>query len=87
MRKTINTLKKRIAKKKPNRQIPRIPQEQEKYLRPEAKGKNRQINMTRPTNPTKILVITAKIRDTRVRILIDFGYLNNFVFFDFVKKV
>jgi hypothetical protein len=42
--------------------------------------------MTRLTNPIKMLVVTAKIRDTRARILIDSGYLSNFVFPDFIKK-
>jgi hypothetical protein len=31
-------------------------------------------------------MITAKIRDIKARILIDSGYLSNFVFLDFVKK-
>jgi hypothetical protein len=43
--------------------------------------------MARPINPIKALIITAKIRGTRARILINSGYLNNFVFSDFVKKV
>jgi hypothetical protein len=42
--------------------------------------------MAKLTNPIKALVITAKIRDIRARILIDFRYLSNFVFSDFVKK-
>jgi hypothetical protein len=42
--------------------------------------------MTRPINLTKTLMITAKIRDTRARILINSGYLSNFVFSDFVEK-
>jgi hypothetical protein len=42
--------------------------------------------MARPTNLTRALVITARIRDTKVRILINSGCLNNFVFSDFVKK-
>jgi hypothetical protein len=42
--------------------------------------------MAKPINLTRALVITAKIRDIRARILIDFGYLGNFVFFDFVEK-
>jgi hypothetical protein len=43
--------------------------------------------MTKPINLIKTLVITAKIRGIRARILIDFGYLGNFVFLNFVKKV
>jgi hypothetical protein len=43
--------------------------------------------MAKPTNPIKALVITAKIRNIRAKILIDSGYLGNFVSFDFVKKV
>jgi hypothetical protein len=31
-------------------------------------------------------MVTAKIRDTKIRILIDSGCLNNFVFPNFVKK-
>jgi hypothetical protein len=42
--------------------------------------------MIRPTNLIKALTVTAKIRDTRARILIDFEYLGNFVFSDFIKK-
>jgi hypothetical protein len=42
--------------------------------------------MAKPTNPIKALVITAKIRDIRARILIDSKYLSNFVFSNFVKK-
>jgi hypothetical protein len=42
--------------------------------------------MARLTNIIKTLVITAKIRDTRARILINSGCLNNFVFPNFVKK-
>jgi hypothetical protein len=42
--------------------------------------------MTRPTNPTRALMVTAKIRDTRTRILIDSEYLGNFISPDFVKK-
>jgi hypothetical protein len=87
MRETIDTLKEKIEKKEFNRKISRIPQKLEKYLRPKTKGKDRQINMARPINLIKALVITVKIRDTRVRILIDSGCLNNFVSFDFVKKV
>jgi hypothetical protein len=79
-------LRKKIEKKKSNRRIPRIPQELKKYLRPKTKRKDCQINMARPTNLTRALVITAKIRDTRVRILINSGYLSNFVSPDFVKK-
>jgi hypothetical protein len=43
--------------------------------------------MARPTNLTKALIVTAKIRDVKVRILIDSGYLGNFVFLDFIKKI
>jgi hypothetical protein len=42
--------------------------------------------MAKPTNLTRALVVTAKIRGTRARILINFGYLGNFVSPDFVKK-
>jgi hypothetical protein len=79
-------LKEKIEKKEPNRRIPRIPQKLEKYLKPETKGKDRQINMAKPINPIKALVVTAKIRDTRARILIDFRCLGNFVSLNFVKK-
>jgi hypothetical protein len=43
--------------------------------------------MARLTNLIRALIVTAKIRDTRVRILIDSECLGNFVFPDFVKKV
>jgi hypothetical protein len=43
--------------------------------------------MARPTNLIRTLIITAKIRDTKVRILIDSEYLDNFVSPDFVKKL
>jgi hypothetical protein len=82
----MNALKKKIKKKESNRRISRIFQELEEYLRPKTKEKDRQINMAKPTNLTKTLVITAKIRDIRARILIDSGCLGNFVFFNFVKK-
>jgi hypothetical protein len=82
----MNALKKEIEKKKPNRRIPRTSQELEKYLKPEVKEKDRQINMAKPTNPTKTLVITVKIRGTKARILIDSRCLDNFIFPDFVKK-
>jgi hypothetical protein len=82
----MDTLREGIAGKEPNRRISRIPQEQEEYLRPEAKRKDRQINMAKPTNLTKALIIMAKIRGTRARILINSGYLGNFMFPDFVKK-
>jgi hypothetical protein len=42
--------------------------------------------MAKPTNPTKALMVTAKIRGTRVRILIDFGCLGNFISPNFVGK-
>jgi hypothetical protein len=42
--------------------------------------------MIKSINLIKALVITVKIRDTRVRILIDSGCLSNFVCSDFVKK-
>jgi hypothetical protein len=42
--------------------------------------------MARITNLIKTLIVTAKIRGTRVRILIDSGCLSNFVSPDFVKK-
>jgi hypothetical protein len=84
--KIINTLKEEIEKKKPNRRIPRTSQKLKKYLRPGAKEKDRQINIAKPTNLTKTLIITAKIRDIRARILIDFRCLDNFVSPNFVKK-
>jgi hypothetical protein len=56
-------------------------------LRFRVKRKDRQINMIRPINLIRALVVTAKIRGTRARILIDSEYLSNFVFPDFVKKV
>jgi hypothetical protein len=82
----MNALKKKIEKKELNRQIFRISQELEENLRSRVKEKDRQINMAKLTNLIKALVITVKIRGTRARILIDFGYLGNFVFPDFVKK-
>jgi hypothetical protein len=42
--------------------------------------------MARPTNLIRTLIITAKIRGIKARILINSGYLGNFVFPDFVKK-
>jgi hypothetical protein len=42
--------------------------------------------MAKPINLIKALVITAKIRDIKIKILIDFGCLGNFVFPNFVKK-
>jgi hypothetical protein len=42
--------------------------------------------MAKPTNLIKMLVITAKIRGIKARILIDSECLSNFVFLDFVKK-
>jgi hypothetical protein len=42
--------------------------------------------MAKPINLIKALVVTAKIRGIKVRILIDFRCLDNFVFPDFVKK-
>jgi hypothetical protein len=42
--------------------------------------------MAKPTNPIRALVITAKIRDIKARILIDSEYLNNFIFSNFVEK-
>jgi hypothetical protein len=86
MGKIINILKEKIEKKKLNRRIFRISQELKKYLRPKIKKKDHQINMAKSTNLTKALIVTAKIRDTRARILINLGYLNNFVSSDFVKK-
>jgi hypothetical protein len=82
----MNVLKEEIEGKKPNRRILRISQELEKYLRPEAKGKDRQINMAKFTNPIRALIVTVKIRDIRARILIDSECLGNFVFPDFVEK-
>jgi hypothetical protein len=86
MRKIINALKKEIEGKEPNRRILRISKELKKYLRLRAKGKDCQINIARPTNLIRALVITAKIRDIKARILIDSGYLGNFMSFKFVKK-
>jgi hypothetical protein len=82
----MDILREKIEKKEFNRKIPRISQELKKYLRPGAKEKDRQINMARLTNPIKALIVTTKIRGTRVRILVDSGYLINFMFSDFVKK-
>jgi hypothetical protein len=42
--------------------------------------------MAKPINLTKTLIMTAKIRDIKVRILIDSEYLSNFISPDFVKK-
>jgi hypothetical protein len=42
--------------------------------------------MTKPINLIRALVIMAKIRDIKVRILIDFGCLGNFVFSNFIEK-
>jgi hypothetical protein len=42
--------------------------------------------MAKSINLTKALIVTAKIRGIRARILIDSGYLGNFVFSDFVEK-
>jgi hypothetical protein len=42
--------------------------------------------MARTANLTRALVVTAKIRGIKARILINFGCLGNFVFLDFVKK-
>jgi ABC-type molybdate transport system ATPase subunit len=82
----MNALKEKIEKKKFNRRISRISQELEESLRLKVKKKDRQINMAKPTNLTKTLMITAKIRGMRVKILIDFECLGNFMFPDFVKK-
>jgi hypothetical protein len=79
-------LKKEIEKKKSNRRISRTSQKLKKYLRLKAKRKDRQINMAKSTNLIRALIITAKIRDIKARILIDSGCLNNFIFSDFVKK-
>jgi hypothetical protein len=57
----MDTLKKEIERKESNRRISRISQELEKHLRPKAKEKDRQINMAKPINPTRALIITAKI--------------------------
>jgi len=86
MGKIMNALKEKIEEKELNRQISRISREFEKYLRPEAKGKGRQINMAKSINLIRALVVTVKIRGIKARILIDFGYLSNFVSLDFVKK-
>jgi len=37
-------------------------------------------------NPFKVLVIIAKIKGIRIKILIDFECLGNFISPDFVKK-
>jgi hypothetical protein len=42
--------------------------------------------MAQSINLIKALIVTAKIRGTRVRILIDSRCLGNFMFSDFVKK-
>jgi hypothetical protein len=42
--------------------------------------------MARPTNLTKALIVTVKIRGTRARILIDSGCLGNFISPNFVEK-
>jgi hypothetical protein len=42
--------------------------------------------MAKPTNLTRALVITAKIRGIKARILIDSGCLGNFISLNFVKK-
>jgi hypothetical protein len=86
MKEIMDALKEEIEKKKPNRRISRIFQELKKYLKSKAKRKDRQINMAKPINLIKALMVTAKIRGTKVRILIDSGYLGNFMSFDFVKK-
>jgi hypothetical protein len=86
MEKTMNALRGKIEKKEPNWRISRIPQELKEYLRPGAKGKDRQINMAKPTNPIRALIITAKIRGIKTRILIDSGCLDNFMSSNFVKK-
>jgi hypothetical protein len=42
--------------------------------------------MTKPTNPLRALIVIAKIRGIKIRILIDSGCLNNFMSPDFVRK-
>jgi hypothetical protein len=42
--------------------------------------------MAKPINLIRTLIITAKIRDIKARILIDSEYLSNFVSLNFVKK-
>jgi hypothetical protein len=42
--------------------------------------------MTKPSNLIRALMMTAKIRGTRARILINSGCLGNFMFSDFVEK-
>jgi hypothetical protein len=42
--------------------------------------------MASPTNPPKALMMTAKIRDIKARILINSGCLSNFMSPDFVEK-
>jgi hypothetical protein len=86
MRTIINGLREQIPEKKLNQPVPRISQEQKEYLKLKVKGKDRQINMARLINLIRALVVTAKIQGIKVRILIDSGCLNNFVFSNFVKK-
>jgi hypothetical protein len=43
--------------------------------------------MTKLINPLRTLIVIIKIRGIKARILINSGYLNNFIFPDFVKKV
>jgi hypothetical protein len=42
--------------------------------------------MAQLTNLIRALIITAKIRGIKARILIDSGCLNNFMSSDFIKK-
>jgi hypothetical protein len=42
--------------------------------------------MASPTNPFKALIIIVKIRGIRARVLINSGYLGNFISPGFVEK-
>jgi hypothetical protein len=55
-------------------------------LRPGVKKKDRQINIAKPINLIRALMVTVKIRNIRARILIDFEYLGNFMSSNFIKK-
>jgi hypothetical protein len=61
-------------------------EEFDNYLGRRNKGKSRQINMIRPNNLLKTLVLNAKIKDIKARILINSGCLGNFMSPNFVKK-
>jgi hypothetical protein len=42
--------------------------------------------MARTTNLIRALIVTAKIRGIKARVLINSGYLGNFISPDFVEK-